>query len=162
MKKLSVSDFLNATSDSVEVIIEPETDDNEDTPPREGRLGDAIFEPYENLENGAWPSPMPTTKLRLHSESYDCWEVVTAGAQGLVTPHRVRPVKVSDPYCRYRHGSSIDRWRAARRATLRSYGLSDQETELVVAHELCQSAAHERGFRSAILAARSIERQLEK
>jgi len=156
MKKLSVSDFLSATSDSVLVIIDPETDDNEDTPPREGRIGDVIFEPYdlESIENGAWPSPLPTTKLRLHSQSWDCWEVVTAGAQGLVIPHRVRPVKVSDPYCRYRHGASIDKWRAARRATLEGYGLSFQETEMVVAHELCQSAARERAFRSAILGAR--------
>lgn len=137
-RRLTLQDFLGSATTEVRVLIEPETAGNVDIPPREGRVGDVVFEPYAPGAGmtAPWPSPMPTSRTRLHPQSCDCWSVVTAPTVGVDAPHRTRIVRVSDPYDRYRHGSSIDAWRERRQAELQTYGLGYQEAERVVDHEL--------------------------
>lgn len=136
--RLDVRHFLAESTKELRVLVEPETQSNIDTPPRMGRLGDVIYA----------SSTACRGVTRLHSKSWDCWEVITAPAYD--TPYRTRVVLVSDPYDRYRHGSSIDAWRKSRRAELSAYGLDYQQVELVIAHELGVSAQREKTFRASI------------
>lgn len=132
--ELNIEHFVGSRRKSIKVIVDTERLGHEDEPPRQGRLSDVIYDPYAGFACPPWPAEMPTAAQRLHSKSYDCWDVVTVPAQRIFLG-RVRDVLVCDPYDRFRHGSNVESWAATRRAELRGYGLSDREVATIIRGE---------------------------
>jgi hypothetical protein len=138
MHILSLDDFWrHDTPKWVQVIVGPVDPANPDTPPREGMIGDRIFQPYdEGIAPGEeYPSPMPTQYTRLHTQSYDSWDVVTAPHLG-IREMCVREVVVCNPHQRYPSGSDGAYFVRGRVARLVRAGLSPEQATAVAEREL--------------------------